>query len=123
MFQYYPKNTQKHQVKTGAGIKKQYAISPPKKKFFAPALTRQGARGSGFARAIAPVLTNFHGGFTALTQPYRIDRKKGASWSLNFNWPSGGANLLAHMQLKCILYVPLCSCCVLVFLCFWEIIN
>jgi hypothetical protein len=28
----------------------------------------------------------------------------GASWSLN--WPSG-ANLLAHLQLKCILYVPL----------------
>jgi len=31
-------------------------------------------------------------------------RRKGASWSLN--WPSG-ANFLAHLQLKCILYVPL----------------
>jgi len=62
-----PRNTQKHQPKTGAGLKKQYTISPPRKFFFAPALTRQGARGSGFARAIAPVPTNFHGGFTALS--------------------------------------------------------
>jgi hypothetical protein len=53
-----PKNTQKHHPNTGAGLKK--------KKKFAPALTRQGARGSGFARAIARVPTNFHGGFTAL---------------------------------------------------------
>jgi len=43
MFQ-YPKNTQKHQPKTGAGLKKQYTISSPKKNFFAPALTRQGER-------------------------------------------------------------------------------
>ena len=34
------------------------------------------------------------------TQSRRLVRRKGASWSLN--WPSG-ANLLAHMQLKCIL--------------------
>ena len=33
----------------------------------------------------------------------RLVRRKGASWSLN--WPSG-ANSLAHLQLKCILYVP-----------------
>jgi len=59
------KNTQKHQTKTGTGLKKQYTISPPKKNF-APALTRQGARGSGFARGIAPVPTNFQGGKTAL---------------------------------------------------------
>jgi hypothetical protein len=65
MFQ-YPKNTQKHQPKTGAGLKKSMQSPLLKKKFFAPALTRQGARGSGFARAIAPVPTNFHGGFTAL---------------------------------------------------------
>jgi len=38
------------------------------------------------------------------TQSRRLVRRKGASWSLN--WPSG-ANLLAHLQLKCILYVPL----------------
>jgi len=38
------------------------------------------------------------------TQSRRLDRRKGASWSLN--WPSG-ANLLAHVQLKCVLYVPL----------------
>jgi len=40
----------------------------------------------------------------------RLVRRKGASWSLN--WPSG-ANSLAHLQLKCILYVPLwllCTC-------------
>ena len=44
------------------------------------------------------------------TQSRRLVRRKGASWSLH--WPSG-ANLLAHMQLKCILYVPLwllCTC-------------
>ena len=34
----------------------------------------------------------------------RLVRRKGASWSLI--WPSG-ANSLAHLQLKCILYVPL----------------
>jgi len=34
----------------------------------------------------------------------QLVRRKGASWSLN--WPSG-ANSLAHLQLKCILYVPL----------------
>ena len=34
----------------------------------------------------------------------RLVRRKGASWSLN--WPSG-ANSLAHLQLKYILYVPL----------------
>jgi len=38
------------------------------------------------------------------TQSRRLVRRKGASWSLH--WPSG-ANLLAHLQLKCILYVPL----------------
>jgi hypothetical protein len=38
------------------------------------------------------------------TQSRRLVLSKGASWSLN--WPSG-ANLLAHVQLKCILYVPL----------------
>ena len=38
------------------------------------------------------------------TQSRRLVRRKGASWSLN--WPSG-ANLLAHIQLKCIPYVPL----------------
>jgi len=38
------------------------------------------------------------------TQSRRLVRRKGAIWSLN--WPSG-ANLLAHLQLKCILYVPL----------------
>ena len=38
------------------------------------------------------------------TQSRRLVRRKGASWSLN--WPSG-ADLLAHLQLKCILYVPL----------------
>ena len=38
------------------------------------------------------------------TQSLRLVRRKGASWSLN--WPSG-ANLQAHFQLKCILYVPL----------------
>ena len=38
------------------------------------------------------------------TQSRRLVRRKGASWSLN--WPSG-ANSLAHLQLKCILYVPL----------------
>ena len=38
------------------------------------------------------------------TQSRRLVRRKGASWSLN--WPSG-ANLLAHMQLKCIPYVRL----------------
>jgi hypothetical protein len=27
------KNTQKHQTKTGTGLKKQYTIPPPKKKF------------------------------------------------------------------------------------------
>ena len=58
-----PRNNQKHQPKTGAGFKKQYTISPPKKFFFRP---RADASGSGFARAIAPVPTNFHGGFTAL---------------------------------------------------------
>jgi len=36
------------------------------------------------------------------TQSRRLVRKKGASWSLN--WPSG-AHFLAHVQLKCILYV------------------
>ena len=44
------------------------------------------------------------------TQSRRLVRRKGAGWSLN--WPSG-ANLLAHLQLKCILYVPLrllCTC-------------
>jgi len=44
------------------------------------------------------------------TQSRRLVRRKGASWSLN--WPSG-ANFLAHLQLKCILYVPLwllCTC-------------
>ena len=30
------KNTQKHQPKTGAGLKKRYKISPPKKKFSPP---------------------------------------------------------------------------------------
>jgi len=38
------------------------------------------------------------------TQSRRLVRRKGASWSLN--WPSG-ANLLAHLLLKCIPYVPL----------------
>ena len=38
------------------------------------------------------------------TQSRRLVRRKGASWSLL--WPSG-ANLLAHLQLKCNLYVPL----------------
>jgi len=38
------------------------------------------------------------------TQSRRLVRRKGVSWSLN--WPSG-ANSLAHLQLKCILYVPL----------------
>jgi hypothetical protein len=38
------------------------------------------------------------------TQSRRLVRRKGASWSLY--WPSG-ANSLAHLQLKCILYVPL----------------
>ena len=38
------------------------------------------------------------------TQSHRLVRRNGASWSLD--WPSG-ANLLAHMQLKCIIYVPL----------------
>ena len=38
------------------------------------------------------------------TQSRRLVRRKGASWSPN--WPSG-ANLLAHLQLKCILYVSL----------------
>ena len=38
------------------------------------------------------------------TQSRRLVRRKGASWSLNR--PSG-ANSLAHLQLKCILYVPL----------------
>jgi len=38
------------------------------------------------------------------TQSRRLVQRKGASWSLN--WPSG-ANWLAHVQLKCILYVPL----------------
>jgi len=37
-------------------------------------------------------------------QSRRLVRRKGASWSLN--WPSG-ANLLARMQVKCIVYVPL----------------
>ena len=41
---------------------------------------------------------------TFSTQSRRLVRRKGASWSPN--WPSG-ANLLAHMQLKCILDVPL----------------
>jgi hypothetical protein len=58
-----PRSTNKN---SGAGLKKQYTFPPPKKKFFAPALTRQGARGSGFACAITPVPTNFQGGFTAL---------------------------------------------------------
>ena len=38
------------------------------------------------------------------TQSRRLVWRKGASWRLN--WPSG-ANLLAHVQLKCILYAPL----------------
>ena len=38
------------------------------------------------------------------TQSRRLVRRKGASWSPH--WPSG-ANLLAHMQLKCILNMPL----------------
>jgi hypothetical protein len=38
------------------------------------------------------------------TQSRLLLRRKGASWSLN--WPSG-ADLLAHVQLKCVLYVPL----------------
>jgi hypothetical protein len=38
------------------------------------------------------------------TQSRRLVRRKGANWSLD--WPSG-ANLLAHVQLKCILHVPL----------------
>ena len=38
------------------------------------------------------------------TQSRRLVRRKGATWSLN--WPSG-ANSLAHLQLKCIPYVPL----------------
>ena len=38
------------------------------------------------------------------TQSRRLVRRKGASRSLN--WPSG-ANSLAHLQLKCIIYVPL----------------
>ena len=44
------------------------------------------------------------------TQSRRLVRRKGASWSLH--WASG-ANLLAHVQLKCILHVPLlllCTC-------------
>ena len=44
------------------------------------------------------------------TQSRRLVRREGASWSLNW---SSGANLLAHMQLKCILNVPLwllCNC-------------
>ena len=53
------------------------------------------------------------------TQSRRLVRRKGASWSLH--WPSG-ANSLAHMQLKCI-FMCLCDCCVLAFLCFWESIN
>jgi len=54
-------------TKNGRWIKKTVYNLPSYKIFvFAPALTRQGARGSGFARAIAPVPTNFHGGFTAL---------------------------------------------------------
>jgi len=41
--------------------------SPLLKKNFSPPRWRvRGARGSGFARAIAPVPTNFQGGFTAL---------------------------------------------------------
>jgi len=56
------------------------------------------------------------------TQPRRLVRKKGASWSLS--WPSG-ANFIVHMQFKCILCVSmcLCDCCVLVFLHFWESIK
>ena len=42
------------------------------------------------------------------TQSRRRVRRKGASWSLN--WPSE-ANLLAHMELKYILYVPLWLLC------------
>ena len=44
------------------------------------------------------------GARSCVTQYRRLVRRKGASWSLN--WPSG-ANSLAHLQLKCILYVPL----------------
>ena len=49
-------------------------------------------------------LVDLGGDTRTSTQSRRLVRRKGASWSLN--WPSG-ANLLAHMQLKCILYVPL----------------
>ena len=46
------------------------------------------------------------------TQSRRLVRRKRTSWRLN--WPSG-ANLLAHMQLKCILYVPLLCICLSLF--------
>jgi len=49
-------------------------------------------------------LVDLGGDTRTSTQSRRLVRRKGASWSLN--WPSG-ANLLAHLQLKCILYVPL----------------
>jgi len=42
------------------------------------------------------------------TQSRRLVRRQGASWSLH--WPTG-ANLLVHMQLKCILHVPLWLLC------------
>ena len=47
------------------------------------------------------------------TQSRRLVRRKGASWSLN--WPSG-ANLLAHLELKCIL---LCASVTAVYLPFF----
>jgi len=49
-------------------------------------------------------LVDLGGDTRTSTQSRRLVRRKGASWSLN--WPSV-ANLLAHLQLKCILYVPL----------------
>ena len=42
--------------------------------------------------------------FNYITQPYRLVRMKGASWSLN--WPSV-ASMLSHMQPKYTLQVPL----------------
>jgi hypothetical protein len=54
---------------------------------------------SPYCECSSPVNLNLN-----TTTSRRLVRRKGASWSLN--WPSG-ANLLAHLQLECIPYVPL----------------
>ena len=59
---------------------------------------------------ILDIVSHHHNQILPWAQSRRLVRRKGASWSLN--WPSG-ANLLAHLQLKCIFYVPLwllCTC-------------